>query len=139
MKLKSAKGMLALAAATAAFLVLRAHAQTSPFTFGYEGNYLPQNPLTVPQWAKVLDSDETGPNTSESATNGVLTVYTANKSDYLEYRMDGGAGMNWNPTGAGSTVEVRLKTDFNAASASWAGNLVIGTGSRAWTFGIGTN
>lgn len=139
MKLGSAKGMLALSAAASAFVVLQARGQSAAFTFSYEADYLPQSPLTAPQWAKVLDSDEAGPNTSESVSGGILTTYTANKADYLEYRMDGGAGLNWNPTGAGSTLEVRLKTDFNASGADWAGNLVIGTGSRAWTLGIGTN
>jgi hypothetical protein len=139
MKTRTSRKLVIVSACAAALFVLKASAQISPFTYSYEANQLPQSPLTIPQWTKVLDSDPSGPNTSETVSNGILTVYTANKSDYLEYRMDGGAGLNWNPTGAGSTLEVRLKTDFNAASASWAGNLVIGTGSRGWTFGIGTN
>jgi hypothetical protein len=116
-----------------------ARAQPSPFISGYEADNLPQSPLTSPQWNKVLDSDPTGPGTSESVSNGILTVFTASKTDYLEYRIDGGPGSSWSPTGVGSTLEVRLKTDFNTSSADWAGNLVFSTGSRGWNLGIGAN
>lgn len=135
----STKWMIALGGGAIALVGPAAIGQSWPFTHSYDANFLPQSPSTTPRWTKVLDSDEAGPKTSESVSNGILTVYTASKADYLEYRMDAGGGLNWNPSGAGSTLEVRLKTDFNTSGASWAGNLVIGTGSRAWTLGIGTD
>jgi hypothetical protein len=107
-----------------------------PFTHSYTGDALPQDPLTVPQWTKVLDSDEAGPNTTESASGGILTVFTASVPDFIEYRQDGGGA--WNPTALGSTVETRLKVDFNSEGASYAGDLVILTGARGWFMRFGT-
>lgn len=125
--------------AAALLAIVDVRAQSFPFTAAYEGNNLPQSALTTPQWIKAIDSDPAGPNTSESVSNGILTIFTASKADYLEYQMPGGAGQAWSPSGAGSTLEVRLKTDFNTAGASLAGNLVIATGNRGWTLAIGEN
>ncbi len=135
--LRRRRRLVALGVAALALGGTRAKAQSFPYTSSYEANYLPQSPQTSPQWIKALDSDPAGPNTSESVSNGILTLFTASRADYLEYQMPGGSGLNWSPSGLGSTLEVRLKTDFNTSGASLAGDLVIATGNRGWVLGIG--
>jgi len=71
MKTRSARKMVAFSIMATCF-AMQADAQLSPFTFSYEGNYLPQDSLNARQWAKVLDSDPSGPNTSESVAGEVF-------------------------------------------------------------------
>jgi hypothetical protein len=108
------------------------------YSASYEADYEPENVLTSPQWQKYFLG--TG-----VASGGLLTV-TTNSAEippnpltdehYLEYRLPGGSA--WNPTGAGSTFEVSFKTNLTNSSG-WGGSFQIASGSRRWSFRIGTN
>jgi hypothetical protein len=130
---------IVLVAAMTAMAGSSARAQT--FTHGYEGDALPDDPSTNPQWTNVLDSstDGSGGTTTKSVSNGILTINTQAVTDYVDYRISGGPGSAWNATGAGTTLEMRLKTDFNAPGADWAGAFVLATQNRGWVLGIGAS
>jgi hypothetical protein len=121
--------------AAAASVLMGSAANAAWYTASYEADYLPQDPLSAPQWQKYFDGTGT-------VADGVLTVTTDNTSSgdgpYLEYRLDGGGA--WNPTGAGTTVEMRYKVNFNDPTGEgWAGSFMLGTGERYWSAKIGTN
>ena len=127
--------MLAVTAGAVAMLGSAAYAAPAPFTASYEADYAPEDPLSVPQWQKYFDG--TG-----VAAGGLLTVTTniaaapGSNEHYLEYRLPGGGA--WNPTGAGSTVEISFKTNLTNDSG-WGGSFQIATASRRWSFRLGTN
>jgi len=131
MKRKTGWMCVALAAASAA-ISLTASAQT--WTGTYEGDALPDSPSSNPQWQKYFLG-------SASALGGYLTVTTPTDSGtgddhYLEYRLDGGGA--WNPTGAGTTLEMSFQTNYTNASG-WAGSALISTGLEQWSIRVGTN
>lgn len=125
---------LALGMLTGVASLSAVYAAPAPFTASYEADYTPEDPLTSPQWQKYFLG--TG-----VASGGYLTVTTndaapAGDEHYLEYRLPGGGA--WNPTGAGSTLEFSFKTNVVNASA-WGGSFQIATGSRRFSFRLGTN
>lgn len=107
-----------------------------PFTYSYDANVVPD--AATPTWARYFTGDD-------SVSGGILTVTTPGVNNVgspadpsnLEFRLEGGAGQPWDPTGAGSTVEIRVKTDYNVTGMSWAGSMLIGTGSKWWGLLIG--
>jgi hypothetical protein len=109
-----------------------AHAAPAPFTQSYEADALPDDPSSSPQWQRFFGGTGT-------ASGGILTVATpgtAPDADYLEYRLSGADGAPWDPTGAGSTVEMRFKSDSVDASG-WSGSALISTGLSQWAIRIG--
>lgn len=111
------------------------------FTASYTGDALPQDAASNPQFTKVLDSDvDLSPPAvaNESVSDGILTVHTEENRGFIEYRLDGGPESAWNPTGAGTTIELKLKVDHNSPGADWAGTILVGTGNRFWALVIGT-
>lgn len=99
------------------------------YSASYEADYAPENAMTSPQWEKYFSG--TG-----VASGGFLTVTTTAVDPWLEYRLPGGGA--WTPTGAGSTVEVSFKTNVTNGSG-WGGSFQIASGTRRWSFRVGTN
>ena len=101
------------------------------WTYTYEGNVLPEN--DTPTWTHNFE------NTS-SVTNSILTVSSTVPLGN-EYRMMGGTGLAWDPTGIGSTFELRLKVDSAepGSDGAIAGGLALSTGGRGWYLGFSTN
>jgi hypothetical protein len=123
--------MAALGAA--AIMLVGSWANASIFTSSYEGSALPDDASSNPQWSKFLDSD----GASSSVSGGILTISTT-ASESLAYRLFGGSGNAWDPTGAGSTIEINLKVDSQDAGAGRAGDILIGTGTQEWLLRWGT-
>jgi MYXO-CTERM domain-containing protein len=110
------------------------HAAPAPFTQSYEADDVPESASSSPQWQKFFLGTGT-------ASGGLLTVTTptdagASDDHYLEYRLDGGGA--WNPTGAGTTLEMSFKT-IAGSDSGWAGSALISTGLRQWSIRVGTN
>jgi len=127
------KHMLVVGVAVSALGSSYAVATVAPFTYGYEGDALPES--SSPAWAHYFDGDT-------SVSGGILTVTTpgthgGSDTDYVEFRQLGGVGQPWETTGAGTTVEIRVKTDYNVSPHSWAGAIQIDTGSKRWQMLIG--
>jgi MYXO-CTERM domain-containing protein len=96
--------------------------------YEYDGVAVPES--STPAWARYYDGDY-------SASGGILTVTTpgthgGSDPGYLEFQQTG----SWSPSGAGTTVEVRLKTIYNGPNG-WAGGMAISTGTEAWPIFIG--
>jgi len=104
-----------LTAAAVAMLGSAAYAAPAPFSYEYDGNALP--PASTPAWAEV----NTTAGASASVSGGILTTATTDLADNIEYYQSGPGA--WNPTGAGTTVEARFKT--NHGSNGYAGTLEI--------------
>lgn len=99
--------------------------------YEYSGDAVPES--STPAWARYYDGDY-------SASAGILTVTTpgthgGSDPSFLEFQQTG----SWLANGAGSTVEVRLKTDANAPGFDWAGSLFLSTGTQFWGLLIGEN
>lgn len=125
-----------LAAGATMVFITNIAAQAATLPHGYEGDYLPQDPSSSPQWQKVLDSG----NTSESVDNGILTVYSGAVDQYIEYRLMGGEGGAWNAGGNGTTIETRFKTDYVIGDGNlYSGFLVLSMASQHWVLYIGPN
>lgn len=106
------------------------------WTYTYEGNYLPGNPLSDPAWTSPFPPSG---GASESVFGGILTVSTPDVSENIAYRQTGGTGNPWDPTAAGSTIEARLKVDSLGTGSAWAQSLMVRTGSRMYWLAFGTN
>lgn len=100
---------------------------TAKALISYEGDVLPQN--STPAWSVFLD--DTG-GTGGSVSGGILTTTTAAANQSLGYRLWGGSPGGWNPTAAGSIVDVRVKVVSQAPGAGRAADFLIATGSKAW-------
>lgn len=128
------KFMVTLGAAAIALGASYAQAALLPnMDYEYSGDALPES--SSPAWSRYFDGDV-------SVSGGILTVTTpgthgGSDIDYSETRIIGGTGQPWNPTGAGTTVEIRVKTDYNVSGHSWAGAIRIDTENRFWWMLIG--
>jgi hypothetical protein len=126
------KGLIiTLGAAAIAMGASYVQAAPTPFTYGYEAstNLTPEN--STPAWGRYWDGDY-------SVSGGILTVTTPGTHggtdlNNLEFQQTG----SWAPTGVGTTVEVKLKTNYSG-SEGWAGGMVISTGSWSWGVYIGS-
>ena len=126
-------GRAILLAATAG-VFMGTVAQAAWYTASYEGNAAPEDVASNPQWQKYFLG--TG-----AVAGGYLTVTTPTEpgsgdDHYLEYRLDGGGA--WNPTGAGTTLEISFKTNYTNDSG-WGGSFMLATGQMLWPIRIGTN
>jgi hypothetical protein len=125
--------MFTLGAAAIVFGASYAQSAPAPFDYGYEADALPES--STPSWNRYFDGDV-------SVSGGILTVTTpgthgGSDPDFSEIRLLGGSGQPWDTTGAGTTVEVKVKTDYNVSGHSWAGSILIDTGVRRWHMLIG--
>jgi hypothetical protein len=130
--------MLTLGAAAIAIGASYVQAAPTPFTYSYEASTNLTPDAATPAWERYFTGDD-------SVSGGILTVTTPGVNNVgsptdpnnLEFRQTGGTGQPWDPTGAGTTVEINVKTISNP-STSWAGSLEIATGSKWWGMIIGT-
>ncbi|MGN6505538.1 MAG: MYXO-CTERM sorting domain-containing protein [Tepidisphaeraceae bacterium] len=110
-----------------------AGAATAPFTTQYSGDALPES--SVPAWEKYFaDAQDVG-----TVNNGVLTVSTTTDNGGggdLLYRQSPGTA--WNPTSAGSTLEIRMKID-TANGSSGGADFGFGDGTKYAIFSFGTS
>lgn len=125
--------MFTLGAAAIVFGASYAQSAVAPFAYGYEADAMPES--STPAWPHYFNGDT-------SVSGGILTVTTPGTHgggdiDFVEFRQLGGAGAPWETTGAGTTVEIRVKTDYNVSGHSWAGDIMIDTGVRRWQMLIG--
>ncbi|MCC7350330.1 MAG: PEP-CTERM sorting domain-containing protein [Phycisphaerales bacterium] len=123
--------MFTLGAAAIVFGASYAQSALLPnMDYEYDGNAVPES--STPSWNRYYDGDY-------SASGGILTVTTpgthgGNDPGYLEFQQTG----SWSPSGAGLTVEVKLKT-ISSNVNGWAGGMTIATGSKYWPIYIGSN
>ncbi len=125
--MKRINWMIATAATVVALVAPSAEATI--FTDSYEADALPT--ASTPAWTEFFNQG------TESVAGGILTLSTAAGDDNL-YRLGGGTGLDWDPTGAGSTLEIRLKVD-SQLGATGAGDFGILTGAKVWKFSFATN
>ena len=102
-------------------------AQATVFTSEYDGNALPT--ASTPAWTAHFNTG------TSSVSGGVMTLDTTGSKDLL-YRINGGVGSSWNPTGLGSTLEMRVKVTTSDSATSLAASFAIRTGVRKWYLGI---
>ena len=122
-----------LLASLLVMVLLATAAQATVFTTGYDGVLTPD--VSTPLWH--FPTEGGFGSGSHSTSGGILTSSTLASGANLNYRMYGGAGSAWNPTGLGSTLETRLKIDAQGPTVNFACSLGFYTGSRQWIFAMG--
>jgi len=123
--MKGVNWMVALGAVALVGAGVRAAVLPAPFSASYEGDFLPDSASSNPQWSALYTEG------SASVSGGILTITTTGAQSEA-YRYVGGTGTAWDPTGAGSTIEINLKVDSVDAGAGRAGDMLIATGTNAW-------
>lgn len=112
---------LAIAAFALTGLVQVTNAQI--FDYTYTGDYLPNDPQTVPTWQQPL----AGVNTTASVDNSILTIASTSTDGYLFYRQTPGEA--W--TGGASTMEFVFKVDSQLDGVTFSQSIGIFTGTYA--------